>query len=172
MSLHASQATKLFTKSRLSYSVCPCFDNWNTLHSCSHSLRAAQVNSCNSVFDKNNSPKPIGFNLLFCPFNLNTTCFGFVNWLCSLWPCYFPFTLHTWFYFCSTCLLYNIHADTVGISSAGVVFHLFIQRSWTWNLGQTEQGADSTQGIAGTAFSTGHLWWSTSGGRVEVTCLL
>lgn len=74
----------------------PCCENWNTLHSCSHCLRAAQVNSCNSVFPKDNNPKPVGFSLHLCPFNLNSTCFGFVNWLCSLWPQFCLFTLHTW----------------------------------------------------------------------------
>lgn len=50
-------------------------------------------NSCNSVFPRDNSPKPAGFSLHLCPFNLNTTCFGSVNWLCSLWPGYFLFAL-------------------------------------------------------------------------------
>lgn len=94
--MDASQATKLLRKSRLSYSLLPCCENWNTLHSCSHCLRAAQVSSCNSVFPKDNNPKPVGFSLHLCPFNLNSTCFGFVNWLCSLWPLFFLFTLHTW----------------------------------------------------------------------------
>lgn len=66
------------------------------MHSCSHCLRAARVYSCNSVFPRDNSPKPVGFSLHLCPFNLNSSCFQFVNWLCSLWPCYFLFLLHTW----------------------------------------------------------------------------
>lgn len=49
-------------------------------------------------------------------------------------------TLESLFYFCLTCILYNMHEDTVGISSAGVVPHLlFIQQArtnamygWKW----------------------------------------
>lgn len=93
---HASQAAKPLRNSRLSHVLLPCYNNWNTLHSCSHCLRAAWVYSCNSVFPRDNSPKPVGFSLHLCPFNLNSSCFWFVNWLCSLWPCYFLFLLHTW----------------------------------------------------------------------------
>lgn len=172
---HASQATKPLRKSRLPYSLLPCFENWNTLHSCSHCLRAAQVNSCNSVFRRDNSPKPVGFSLHLCPFNLNSTCFGFVNWLCSLWPCYFLFVLHTWElilflldlhpvqYACRRCCYLICSCDASSSFHSPGNGHRAV---WM------EGGADSTQGMARTLFSIGHLWWSTSGGRVEVTCLL
>lgn len=82
-------------------------------------------------------------------------------------------TLESLFYFCLTCTLYNMHVDTVVISSPGVMLRLlFIQPGrWRRDLWMG-RGVDSTHGMDKTFLTVGHLWWSSSGGRVKVTCLL
>lgn len=62
--------------------------------------------------------------------SLNGACFGFVNWLCSLWPCYFYVSAHlrAYFHFAWPAMPCTAHADAFVILSAGAM-PLFIHQA-------------------------------------------
>lgn len=115
---------------------------------------------------KKNKEKPVGFG----PFSLNSSCFEFVNWLWSLWPSFFLFTLYTW----EVILLLHDLPPAQYAFRAHLVLHLplTLQVTKGQKAEQMRQRTDSKRGMARTLFNLAHLQQSASGGRVEVTCFL